>query len=658
MLYLNTVTRIEALGKEIPENTLNQAIDIAHAAVAELVAAQERLISQVNKPVSNTETLAASAYNSSKIFTIKSEHKQRMMVRFLEDAKSVYRVFSDQKGERGRREGQLINAITNAIKEDPEIGQEHIIVRKMLCDSIINAAFRAVLLEGTYPTRSDGRPIDQLRKIESAIGVLPSVHGSSYFQRGDTHVLSTVTLGPRDMAKVSTALDGSDHEKTEYFFLHYDFPPYCNGELGNATSVNRRMIGHGNLAERALRTVIPSFDSFPFAIRVMSECTSSNGSSSMATVCSGTLALLEAGVPIVRPVAGLSIGLVTDSSFEVQYNLSSATSEQPSPSSQHSESSKEGKYVLLTDILGSEDHHGDMDFKVAGTERGVTAIQLDVKLQGGLPLHILKDALVAARKGRIEILNKMYPYSLLNKPKENAPRAELMKVDPDRMTRLLGHNGEMLKYITKTYDVVIDILEDDKVYIYGSNLSKFDEAASLVRDVVVVMKPGDILVGTVTDIKDFGVFIKINQGQEALLHMSQMSHDREFLKRPLTETFQRGQRLRVQVFLFAFYYNYTYLRCFYLKVLTVDESSGMVSLTRKALFTPETSVPDTLEVLPAIERKDDLKVDEMISISGGRTKFPVTPPRSWSQDFFRFRIALLICTLHKFNSTMVIIGTQ
>jgi len=276
------------------------------------------------------------------------------------EAVQVYSTGVADKVARGRAEGQLRNQVIEAVKSHAEWGTQPAIVQAMAVDSMMHKAFRAVLLDGSALSkevrRSDGRATNEVRPISSAVEVLPTVHGSSYFARGDTHVLSTVTLGSLENAKAYIPLDGSGEEKKHTFMLHYDFPPYSTGEMGNATSTNRRMIGHGNLAEKGLRPVLPSIEDFPYSVRVFCECTASNGSSSMASACGGTLALLDAGVPLKAHVAAVSVGLVTGEEVAMTFGEAGETGT----------GDNKGRYTVLRDITGSEDYNGDMDYKIAG----------------------------------------------------------------------------------------------------------------------------------------------------------------------------------------------------------------------------------------------------------------------------------------------------
>jgi polyribonucleotide nucleotidyltransferase len=483
----------------------------------------------------------------------------------------------------------------------------------MAVDSLMHAAFRAAILDQPSPStqeivRSDGRKTNELRPITSSLDVLPCVHGSAYFSRGDTHVICSTTLGAYEDSREYMPLNGLGIGKRGFFMLHYDFPPYCTGELGSISQVSRRMIGHGNLAEKAVLPVMPSFEEFPYTVKVHSECTSSNGSSSMASACGSTLSLLSAGVPIKAPVAGVSVGLITEDSFAAYGQV-----EREQENTIH-----HGKYVLLKDILGSEDHHGDMDFKVAGTTTGITAIQLDVKLAGGVPLPLLFEGIDLAKVGRLEILDQMLsPVTVDTNPmdaspqvqalltnkasqhspamvnlKPQSPRAELLKFDPDRKSQLIGPNGEMLKFIQDLYDVEVSIVVKDKwihmqqdyldkkrtsstvsslissqlhddevgvVYIYGQNARYVHEARKLIEDIAVTVKEGDTLQGTIVDVRDYGAIVQINRGQQALLHLYDITYDNDLLKRPMEEILLKGHRLDLQVNPFLSLFHFVFL---------------------------------------------------------------------------------------------------
>jgi polyribonucleotide nucleotidyltransferase len=484
-------------------------------------------------------------------------------------------------------------------------------IRQLAAEDVMTKAFREAILLGN---RADGRNLNQLRDLSCHPDILPSVHGSAFFRRGDTHVLCTTTLGSLEKSSKITFPVNGGPEKTENFFLHYDFPPYCTGELGNATAQNRRMVGHGNLAEKAMRPVMPSGVTFPYTTRVCSECTSSNGSSSMASVCGATISLMDAGVPIKAAVAGLSIGLVTSEKLKLP-------TEEEINKKIIKTKGKNNDYQLLTDILGMEDHYGDMDFKIAGTSAGITAIQLDIKLENGIPLFILEEALDHAKNARVTILEKII--NLIPEPRKklklSAPHADLIKFDPERKRFLIGPGGEMLRFIEDTYDVNISTKEEGVAYVYGTNGKNVIDARSFVQDLVSVVSVGDVFPAEVVDIKDYGVMVKITRAQEALLHMSELSHDSNLLRKPMTDLLAIGQRIDV-------------------KVLYSDKGTGQVKVSRKSLLSPKDQDLSLFASPPT---------PDVISI-GDLPTFPIIPPRKWNKDYFRDNVA----TTSEIESTM------
>ena len=368
---------MEALGQQIPEDIIHKAMALADTAVVDIIKTQKELVKQIlaKKEAAYTEKSAAlaaltgveaTAFDSFSAkrdyYTVPQEFSDAVHAMGYAESLQVYSSGIVDKAARSRSEGKLRSKLAEAIKTDEVWGLQPTIVQSMALDGMMHKAFRAVLLEGQANNeevrRSDGRATNEVRKVGSAVEVLPSVHGSSYFARGDTHVLSTVTLASLSMARTVTPIDGSGEERVQPFMLHYDFPPYSTGEMGNATATNRRMIGHGNLAEKGLRPVMPSVDDFPYAVRVFCECTGSNGSSSMASACGGTLALLDAGVPLKANVAAVSVGLVTSEEVSLKFTAEGEAVQ--------AENAAQGRFVLLKDILGSEDYNGDMDYKIAG----------------------------------------------------------------------------------------------------------------------------------------------------------------------------------------------------------------------------------------------------------------------------------------------------
>jgi polyribonucleotide nucleotidyltransferase len=482
------------------------------------------------------------------------------------------------------------------------------IIKGMAVDKLIHKAFRAAILQPETASdelikRSDGRLLNEIRELECFIDPLPNTHGSSYFKRGDTHVISSVTLASANDAKESYPTNGSGNIRKDYFFLHYDFPPYSTGEVSALQTTNRRMVGHGALAEKALKYVMPKFENFPYTVRVVSECVSSNGSSSMASACAGTLSLKAAGVPIANDVAGISVGLITDDAFsEANANDDELLKQKTS-------------YRLLTDILGSEDHHGDMDFKIAGSKEGITAIQLDVKLPGGVPLPILFEAIDKSKTARMEILKKLEGATTLTSrstvPKK-LPKAALITVDPDRMGHIIGVHGGIIDTIKKFYDITVEQLKDttDMIYIYGEEGKYVDEAEELIADIGVMVRPDTMFEkAVVLDVRDYGLLVKLNRSSTGLLHIGELSHDRELINKPLNTLLKKGHVLPV-------------------KVLTVDKFTGLVTLTRKGLYETPTEANYSDVDLLNISASEPTIIEEK---SGPDIK----PPKAFDKNFFK-----------------------
>ncbi|HYH63484.1 MAG TPA: polyribonucleotide nucleotidyltransferase, partial [Urbifossiella sp.] len=381
--------------------------------------------------------------------------------------------------------------------------------------------------------RPDGRAPADLRNLYSEVGLLPRVHGSSLFQRGETQALMAATLGGgQDEQKV----DGLGEEFAKKFMLDYNFPPYSVGECKPIRGPGRREIGHGMLAERSLKAVIPPATRFPYTIRLVSEILESNGSSSMASVCGGTLAMMDAGVPIKRPVAGISIGLVME----------------------------KDQHVLITDIQGDEDHYGDMDFKIAGTQKGVTGIQLDIKLDG-IPEDIVRWALEQGREARLQILKSML--AALPAPRKEispfAPRIVSLKINPELIGKLIGPGGKMIRSIQEETGAKIDVEDDGTVAISGLNAEGVEDAKRRVEALCAEVKVGAVYDGKVISIKDFGAFVEIAPGRDGLCHISELAPG--FVSR-VDEVVKIGDRIQV-------------------KVISIDDQDR-VKLSRKALMDP------------------------------------------------------------------------
>ena len=365
---------------------------------------------------------------------------------------------------------------------------------KQELDKLKSNVFRKITLENK--SRVDGRKFDEIRELSGSVDIIPKVHGSGMFTRGETQVLSLVTLGSaRDYQRLDTLTPLEEKR----FMLHYNFPPYSVGEARPMRSPGRREIGHGALAEKAIEQVLPNSDDFPYAIRIVSEVLQSNGSTSMGTVCSATLALMDAGVPIKKPVAGISVGLISD----------------------------ENNYEVLLDIQGVEDHYGDMDFKVAGTEDGITAIQLDIKLNF-ISLEVVKSTLDIAKNGRLHILDTIN--SIIDNPREelkpDAPRITKYQIDPDKIGLLIGPGGKTIKGISEESGAVIDINDDGMVSISSEDASALDIALNKVKDLTREIKAGEIIKGKVVSIRDFGAFVQLTPSKDGLVHISELENYR------------------------------------------------------------------------------------------------------------------------------------
>ena len=374
----------------------------------------------------------------------------------------------------------------NAVKQAREI-----------CRGIEADEVRRLIIEDKV--RPDGRQIDEIRPLNSQVDLLPRVHGSALFTRGETQVLSTTTLGALNDNQIIDDLTVVDSKR---FMHHYNFPPYCVGETGRMGNPGRREIGHGALGERALAQVLPSVDEFPYTIRTVADVMESNGSSSQASICAGTMSLMAAGVPIKAPVAGIAMGLIMDDNS--------------------------GKYTVLTDIQGMEDHFGDMDFKVAGTKNGITALQMDIKVTG-ITKNIFEEALAQAHKARLEILDNML--ACIPSPREQlspyAPKIAMMNIDPDKIKDVIGPGGKMINEIIAQCDnVKIDIDDDGKVVIYHNDYDTIEKAKQMISDIVRVAKVGDVYAAKVVRLEKFGAFVNLFGNTDGLLHISKISHHR------------------------------------------------------------------------------------------------------------------------------------
>ena len=494
------VLMIEGFAREIPEDAMADAIQYAHGVIKEICELQRELAAK-----SNVQKME-----------FQSPPEDALLAQLTERYYDQFRAAKQTMGKQARADA--VKALKERVSSEMlpenqgEHGLEHAVMQAVQAvkDRVLSGAMpispaalknswhaleakvvRDLILSGTRP---DARDHSTLRAIECEVDLLPRTHGSAMFQRGETQALITVTLGTsRDEQRV----DGLLEEYSKKFMLDYNFPSFSVGEVRPIRGPGRREIGHGALAERSVKPVLPSPDEFPYTIRIISDILESNGSSSMASVCGATLGLMAAGVPITNPVAGISIGLVKES---------------------------DDQWVLLTDILGDEDHFGDMDFKVAGTQNGITGIQLDLKIRG-ISDAIIRATLTRARDARIEILRRML--TTISRPKSDisawAPRLERTSIDPDKIGALIGPGGKMIRQIQETTGTVIEVEDDGSVTVAGSHKEWVDAALAQIEALTATVQIGKIYNGKVTSIKDFGAFVEILPGRDGLCHISELS---------------------------------------------------------------------------------------------------------------------------------------
>ena len=484
---LEKITMIEAGADEIPNDTMLEAIKKAHEEIKKICYFIQNMKEEIGKPKFEYKSFSTDpeVYKE-----IEANFKERM----YQDVQATDKTIRDENMEK------ITEDITTYFAE--KYGEEVAEEKKVdIADSIHDlerACVREMILE--EHKRPDGRKIDEIRPLSCEVGILPRVHGSAIFTRGQTQVMSVVTLG---MKSEEQMLDGLDEEDAKRYMHQYNFPSYSVGEARPSRGPGRREIGHGALAEKALVPVLPPEKEFPYAIRVVSEVLSSNGSTSQASICGSTLALMDAGVPIKKPVAGISTGLVTDKN-------------------------NPNRYIMLTDIQGIEDFFGDMDFKVGGTKDGITAIQVDIKIDG-LTYEIIQEAFERTKVARDYILdNVMLP--VINKPREEiskyAPKIMTTTINTDKIKDVIGPGGKMINKIIEETGVKIDIEDDGRVFIYSTDTQNAQKAMNMILDVAKVIEVGQIYEGTVTRIMPFGAFIDLGGGNEGLLHISKISHKR------------------------------------------------------------------------------------------------------------------------------------
>lgn len=478
------VIMIEGEAKEVPESVLKDAMYFANEIVKKQVAAQLELAEKAGK-----------AKKTPKLYSV-PENVKAGLEKIVEGKIEGACLIAAKEERAAAIEALKAEAIEKLSKEITDISKEDLCYHiNLALDGIVQRTIRTAILEKGY--RPDGRKVDELRPISTEVGLLPVVHGTGLFSRGETQAMVIVTLGGTDDAQESDGITGGDSVKS--FYLHYNFPNFSVGEVGRISGPGRREIGHGNLAERSVQQVIPK--DFPYTIRCISEVLASNGSTSMASVCGATLALMDAGVPIKAPVAGISCGLVT---------------------------SEDGsRSVLLTDIIGAEDHFGDMDFKVCGTREGITGFQLDLKLPG-IPIDLLVQGMERNRDARLKILDMIQ--ACIPAPRAeispNAPRIAVVKINPDKIGALIGKGGENIKSITEKTKASINIEDDGTVKIFAKNEAVLEEVKREIDIFTAEAEVGKVYRGKVKSIKEFGAFLEILPGQEGLLHISEMANYR------------------------------------------------------------------------------------------------------------------------------------
>lgn len=479
---------VEAGAKEVSEEDMLAALMFGHEQIKKLCAFQEEIVAACGKEKREIKLYAVDETINSEV-RANFEAQIRAAVSIKEKLERYGKIddLTDEAAQMiANKEYESEKDQNNAVKQAREI-----------CRGIEADEVRRLIIEDKV--RPDGRQIDEIRPLNSQVDLLPRVHGSALFTRGETQVLSTTTLGALNDNQIIDDLTVVDSKR---FMHHYNFPPYCVGETGRMGNPGRREIGHGALGERALAQVLPSVDEFPYTIRTVADVMESNGSSSQASICAGTMSLMAAGVPIKAPVAGIAMGLIMDDNS--------------------------GKYTVLTDIQGMEDHFGDMDFKVAGTKNGITALQMDIKVTG-ITKNIFEEALAQAHKARLEILDNML--ACISSPREQlspyAPKIAMMNIDPDKIKDVIGPGGKMINEIIAQCDnVKIDIDDDGKVVIYHNDYDTIEKAKQMISDIVRVAKVGDVYAAKVVRLEKFGAFVNLFGNTDGLLHISKISHHR------------------------------------------------------------------------------------------------------------------------------------
>ena len=516
------INMVESSAKEVNEEDMLGALLFGHEEIKKLVAFQEEIVREVGKEKMEVTLLSFDAdieaqvkdlFSQAMIHAIQTEEKlarEANIEKVKETAIEHFEAVLEENDEKAGLLKQVSQLVDNLEKDE---------VRRLITEEKV---------------RPDGRKIDEIRPLSSEIDLLPRVHGSGLFTRGQTQALTSATLAPLGEYQV---IDGLGIEEGKRFIHHYNFPQFSVGSVGRAGSPGRREIGHGALGERALKQVIPSPEDFPYTIRLVSEVLESNGSSSQASICAGTLALMAAGVPIKAPVAGIAMGLISDGT----------------------------NYTVLTDIQGLEDHLGDMDFKVAGTKDGITALQMDIKIQG-ITEQILREALTQAKKARFEILEELT--STIAEPRKElspyAPKIEMISIHPDKIKVVIGRGGETINAIIDETGVKIDIDQEGHVSIASTDAAMIQRAKEIIEDLTREIEVGQVYEGTVRRIEKFGAFVEIAKGKDGLVHISELAHERVG---KVEDVLALGDKVTV-------------------KVIEID-GQGRINLSRKALLPKE-----------------------------------------------------------------------
>ena len=516
------INMVESSAKEVNEEDMLGALLFGHEEIKKLVAFQEEIVREVGKEKMEVTLLSfdpaieaqvKDLFSEAMVHAIQTEEKlarEANIEKVKETAIEHFEAVLEENDEKAGLLKQVSQLVDNLEKDE---------VRRLITEEKV---------------RPDGRKIDEIRPLSSEIDLLPRVHGSGLFTRGQTQALTSATLAPLGEYQV---IDGLGIEGGKRFIHHYNFPQFSVGSVGRAGSPGRREIGHGALGERALKQVIPSPEDFPYTIRLVSEVLESNGSSSQASICAGTLALMAAGVPIKAPVAGIAMGLISDGT----------------------------NYTVLTDIQGLEDHLGDMDFKVAGTKDGITALQMDIKIQG-ITEQILREALTQAKKARFEILEELT--STIAEPRKElspyAPKIEMISIHPDKIKVVIGRGGETINSIIDETGVKIDIDQEGHVSIASTDAAMIQRAKEIIEDLTREIEVGQVYEGTVRRIEKFGAFVEIAKGKDGLVHISELAHERVG---KVEDVLALGDKVTV-------------------KVIEID-GQGRINLSRKALLPKE-----------------------------------------------------------------------